>query len=88
MYKINEKGKIMNKMIFGFLTLFALVAFSTNAMACDKGCKCTKCDVNKTVCDKNCDCTKCNGKKDIKCDSNCSGKMKAIKCDAGKCGSK
>ncbi len=63
----------MKKMIFGLMTLLALVAFSTTtAMACDKGCNCTKCDVKIE---------KCDCKKD---DANCACDKKAIKCD-GKC---
>jgi len=73
----------MKNMIFGFMTLLALVAFSNTAMASDKDCNGSNCaDHNKTM---KCGDGKCGGdKKSTKCGDD--KKEKTMKCGAGKCG--
>lgn len=67
----------MKKIIFGTITLLALVAFSSNSYAGENNnsaakCGHAKCDGHKNM--------KCNSDKSMKCNGD-----KTMKCGAGKC---
>jgi len=75
----------MKKIIFGTITLLALVAFSSNSYAGENNNSTAKCGQGKCGAHKS---MKCSGHKNMKCDGHknmkCNGD-KTMKCGAGKC---
>ena len=82
----------MKKIIFGAMTLLALVAFSSNSYAkstvIGDNNSSAKCGQGKCSCDKTTKCKegKCSCDKTTKCGEGKCNSDKSMKCGAGKCG--